>query len=293
MAILWDWHANSGDPPQAIVDFLEACMKGNTALLKQALANNVDVNTLHRCGLSGLIIAADSGNADIVEILLDNRANTCYEWSTKNALYYAEKNKDGRPGDSEEDLAQRKKTYLLLKERTRGEESDTAAPQLRQVGPVAGPKISTDFTTIVDRIPALVLEVADPRATAEQREVAAGILCEATLGSPDDEKHKELIVAAGGVPVLVEMLKSGPSPGAKEQAIAVLRNLARFKGKTDETGSYIRQVIRGEAEKWAGLGTAESEKRIKQVAEDVDKAGGVCYVMNDDEIQEALSSIEA
>ncbi|KAK3265417.1 hypothetical protein CYMTET_25896 [Cymbomonas tetramitiformis] len=158
MAILWDWHANSGDPPQAVVDFLEACMKGNTVLLKQALANNVDVNTLHRCGLSGLIIAADSGNADIVEILLDNRVDTCYKWSTKNALYYAEQNKDGRPGDSEEDLAQRKKTYLLLKERTKGEESDTVAPQLRQVGPIAGPKVPTDLTTIVDRIPALISE---------------------------------------------------------------------------------------------------------------------------------------
>ncbi|KAK3276851.1 hypothetical protein CYMTET_15105 [Cymbomonas tetramitiformis] len=77
------------------------------------------------------------------------------------------------------------------------------------------------------------------------------------------------------------------------QAIAVLRNLARFEGKTDEARSYIRQVIRGEAEKWAGLGTPESEQRIKQIAEVVEKAGGVCYVMNDDEIQKALANIEA
>jgi len=294
------WHTAEGlirIPPPEVVEYLEAVKNADVDRLRNSLNSGAHVDTPHRCGMTGLIMAADSGADEIVRLLLERGADPYFQWSTQNALFYAEKNKDGVDNESGESLLKRQRTYSLLLEKTpplSESESRAAVKEVPVSLPQPPPQPPLHFSAAAEdeNVARLVAAISDVAAEAALREDAAWALRAMTHPDLRECIHNTgMLVAAGAVEPLAEMLRLGPSHGCKEQAIAVLRNIARVT--TDKTvGHHIRKVIRVEAGRWAGIGTPESKQRISEMEKKIRAIGGVCVVKNEAEIEKAMAAME-
>lgn len=308
MAAPFDWHAHRTprtpdgeiqEPPAEVVDYLEAVKSGDVDMLRSAIARGAHVDTHHRCGMSGLIIAADAGHSGVVECLLEHRADVNFLWSMQTALFYAERRKDGLEGEGLEIVRRRRRTHELLAAASKANPAPTPpatpppTPQLDDPPLPPKPPLLYKATATEDNIKELLQVIANAAVSDLNREDAAWALRVMTEPALAQRKRNTgLLINLGAVDPLVDMLVNGATHGCKEQAIAVLRNIARETSQR-KVGHKIRKVIRQEAAKWAGLGTPESDARIAEMERTIAERGGVCVVKSDEEIARLMAEREA
>lgn len=296
----FDWHRADGEilePPTEVVDYLEAVKHGDAVMLRGAIDRGAHVDTRHRCGMTGLIIAADAGHSEVVECLLEHRADVNYLWSMQTALFYAERRKDGLEGEGLEIVRQRRRTHELLAAAAKASpptppSTPPPTPPLDDPPLPPKPPLKYKATATEDNIKELLEVIANAAMSDLNREDAAWALRAMTEPALAQRKRNTgLLINLGAVDPLVDMLVNGGTHGCKEQAIAVLRNVARETSQR-KIGHKIRKVIRQEAAKWAGLGTPESDARIAEMERQIAERGGVCVVKSDEEIARLMAERE-
>jgi len=252
--------------------------------------------------MTGLIIAADAGNLPLVSCLLEAGADVHACWSMQPALYYAEKRLAEDEDVDEATKARRQQTYDLLKEWS--DRTPLPAPTpvkpLEPIEDLLGavppkPPLKYKPTATEDNVKELLSVVGNREMSDFDREDAAWALRHMTEPALAQRKRNvALLVSMGGVDILTDALCCKTScHEIKEQSVAVLRNIARETASKKSIAHQIRKVIRQEAAKWAGLGTPESDARIKAMEQKINAAGGVCVVKSQEEIDALASTMPA
>lgn len=288
----FSWHGINDEicePPQEVVDYLDAVHNGDLGKLKSAISSGAHVDTCHRCGMTGLIIAADIGDCDIVKCLLESGADVHALWSNQAALFYAQRNKDGDcdalERESEAKLGRRRTTLGILQEwsaKTPIVEDHTTLtlPSLEDPEVPPSPPLKYKATAAAGNIKELIQVISNEEQTEWDREDATWALRAMTDPALEQRKRNvTLLISTGAVEPLIDLLSDGPNPRCKEQAITVLRNICREASPSQRKVTHkIRKAMREEVIRGAGLGTAESSARIEDTERRVSQRGGVCVV---------------
>lgn len=297
----FDWHGTDGElcePPREVVDYLEAVQRGDLGELKLAIARGAHIDTCHRCGMSGLIIAADLGLFDIVQFLLEQGADVHALWSNQPALFYAQRNKDGDCEQSDTEskavLERRRMTYECLKEWSHKtpvvDYEATPLPPLEDPPVPPSPPLKYKATASEDNVKELIEVISNEAQSELNREDATWALRAMTDPALDQRKRNvTLLISTGAVEPLINLLSHGPNHECKEQAITVLRNISREASLAQKKVAHkIRKAMREQAGKWAGLGTPESNSRIQETERRVAERGGVCVVSDSQDVEQLV-----